>query len=152
MDYTAVIEIPKGTDRRVHAARDKNGFVDLGPILEHVPVNKGVMPVHYGYIPETLNPDDEDEVDVIVFSNKTYTTGDVVEIKILGMLVRADGDNKVIARDDSVSDTVFEDILDSERKLIVDFMGYTSAVISIQEREEAVKYLKSCLFTPKPIS
>jgi hypothetical protein len=50
MQYTATIEIPKASDRRIHMRYDKTGFIDLGPISEHITVNGGVMPVHYGYI------------------------------------------------------------------------------------------------------
>ena len=50
-----IIEIPKGDDRRRHLKWDKSGFVDLGPIIEKIPVNGGIMPVDYGYIPGTEN-------------------------------------------------------------------------------------------------
>ena len=65
---------------------DKSGFIDLGPIQGQVPINEGVMPVHYGYIDNTLNGKEADEVDVLVFSKKGYNTGDKVEIEIVGLL------------------------------------------------------------------
>jgi inorganic pyrophosphatase len=145
MQYIATIEIPKGSDRRIHLAYDKSGFIDLGPIKEHVPVNEGVMPVHYGYIEGTVNKEEGDEVDVILFSKKPYNTGDKVEIEILGMLTREDGDHKVIARDDSESDSVFQELTESERKLIMDYMGYKSPIASVDSRELALEYVKKSL-------
>jgi len=71
MQHIATIEIPKGSDRRIHMSYDKSGFVDLGPIKDQIPVNEGVTPVCYGYIDGTLNKKEGDEVDVIVFSNKS---------------------------------------------------------------------------------
>lgn len=98
MQYIATIEIPKGSDRRIHMSYDKSGFIDLGPIKEHIPVNEGVMPVHYGYIEGTVNKEEGDEVDVIVFSKNPYNTGDKVEIEILGSFVRKDGDHKMMVQ------------------------------------------------------
>jgi len=60
MNFTAVIEIPKGSDRRTHMAYDKSGFIDLGPIKDRIPVNNGVCPVDYGFIEGTFNADDND--------------------------------------------------------------------------------------------
>jgi inorganic pyrophosphatase len=145
MQYISVVEMPKGTDRRIHMSYDKTGFVDLGPIKDHIPVNEGVMPVHYGFIEETLNKDDGDEVDVLIFSNSEIKTGDKVNVQILGMLKREDGDNKVIARDETVDDLVFENLNVDERKTILDYMGYKSPIISIETKDKAIEYINSCL-------
>ena len=72
MKYTATIEIPKGCDRRIHLSYDRVNFIDLGPIKDQIPINDGVMPVHYGYINNTLNKDEGDEVDVIVFDKINF--------------------------------------------------------------------------------
>jgi len=143
MQYIATIEIPKGSDRRIHISYDKNGFVDLGPIKEHISVNEGVMPVDYGYIEGTLNKEEGDEVDVIIFSKRTYNTGDKVEIEILGSLVRKDGDHKIIARDDSESVSVFKDLSVIDRKLIMEYIGYKSPIISVDTKEQALEYVKN---------
>jgi len=143
--YTAIIEIPKDSDRRIHLSFDKSSFVDLGPIKEHVPVNNGIMPVHYGFIDDTINKKEGDEVDVIVFSNKSYKTGDKVEIEILGILKRQDGDDKIIARDDTVSNDVFETLPKNEHELIVNFLGYKSSIIEIGLKDHALEYLKNSI-------
>jgi inorganic pyrophosphatase len=145
MKYIATIEIPKGSDRRIHMAYDKSGFIDLGPIKDLIPVNKGIMPVHYGYIDGTMNKGEGDEVDVIIFSKNQYATGDKTEIEILGMFTREDGDHKIIARDYSENDSVFQDLSDSEQKLIKDYMGYKSPIVSIGTREQAIEYIKNSI-------
>ncbi len=144
MKNTATIEIPKGGDRRIHMSYDKSGFVDLGPIKEHITLNDGVMPVHYGYIEGTINEKDGDEIDVIVFSKNEYKTGDKVEIEILGILTREDGDHKVIARDGSVSDSVFEELPTPERELILGYLGFKSPIVSIETKEVAEGWVGNC--------
>ncbi len=142
MPYIATIEIPKGTDRRIHLSYDKRGFVDLGPIKEQIPINEGIIPVHYGYIDNTLNVGEGDEVDVLVFSQKTYKTGDKVEVEILGMFVREDGDHKIIARDDSEENSVFEKLSETDRKLIMDYFGYKSPISLVDSRDQAIYILR----------
>ncbi len=147
MPLSAIIEIPKGCDRRIHKAWDGSGFIDLGPTKEQVPVNDGKMPVHYGFIEHTLNNTEKDvvhkdEVDVIVFSNKEYKTGDVCTIKIIGMLTREDGDHKVVAVDDSRDLKSFDDLGAEEKKLVLDFMGYKSKIVSIDTKEVAEAYVQ----------
>ena len=51
----AIIEIPKGSDRRIHMRNDGSGFEDFGPIKEKIPINDGIMPVAYGYIENAIN-------------------------------------------------------------------------------------------------
>jgi inorganic pyrophosphatase len=143
MKIKAIIEIPKGSDRRIHMSYDKSGFIDLGPIKEHVPVNEGVMPVHYGYIDGTMNKREGDEVDVIVFSKKSYKTGDKVEIEIIGTFIREDGDHKVIARDSSEDDEVFQELSEIDRKIIMDYIGYKSPIVLVDTKEQSLEYIKN---------
>lgn len=143
MQYTATIEIPKGSDRRIHMSYDKSGFIDLGPIIDQIPVNHGVMPVHYGYMNGTMNKEEGDEVDVVIFSKMPYKTGDTVHIEILGALIREDGDHKIIARDTTEDDTVFEKLPEAERTLIMDYIGYKSPIISVDTKEQALLYIKN---------
>ena len=151
MNLTAIIEIPIGCDRRIHMAYDGRGFVDLGPIKEHIPVNEGVMPINYGYINGTLNKEDDDEVDVIVFSKNTFVTGDAIEIEVLGMITREDGDHKIIARDETEVDTVFETLSNSEKDLILGYIGYKSPIISVDIKACAVEYINSNKVTLDPL-
>jgi inorganic pyrophosphatase len=146
MKYFAIIEMPKGETRRIHLSYNKSeGFIDLGPIKEQIPVNDGVMPVHYGYIENTLNSEDDDNVDVLIFSSLNYKTGDKVEIEIIGMLNRKDGDHKVIATDTSISINDFSEVPKDEQKLILDYFGYKSEIISIDEKAKAFEYIEKSL-------
>ena len=144
MKYFAVVEIPKGSDRRIHLSHDGGGFIDLGLIKEEIPVNDGVMPVCYGYIENTINEEEKDNVDVIIFSNKSYKSEERIEIEIIGMLNRKDGDHKVIAVDDSINIKNFDGIEAVERKLILDYFGYKSEIVSIDNKEKTLEYIKRC--------
>lgn len=142
--FSSIIEIPKGTDRRIHMAYDKSGFVDLGPIKDQIPVNDGIMPVHYGYINNTLNKDEGDEVDVLVFSEISYKTGDQVEIEIIGMLTREDGDHKVVAIDKTKTIETLDDLSKDDLGLVLEYFGYKSKIIAQEGKEEALNYLENC--------
>lgn len=142
----AIIEIPKGCDRRIHLQYDKSGFIDLGPTKEKIPVNEGIMPVHYGFIADTLNAKEGDEVDVLVFSNKDFKTGDEVEVRIIGLIKRADEDDKVIAVDDSLPEiNQWADIPEAERKSVEEFFSYHHPIVAIVGKAEAEEYITSCL-------
>ncbi|MBI2121042.1 MAG: inorganic diphosphatase [Parcubacteria group bacterium] len=145
MKYKAVIEIPKGCDRRIHMSYDKSGFIDLGPIKDQIPINNGMMPVHYGYIENIINKEEGDEVDVIIFSLQPHNTGDILDVDIIGMLTRKDGDHKLIAIDGSRDIKDFEGILPEERDLILKYFGYKSEILSVDTKEKALEYLLSCL-------
>jgi len=145
MKYKATIEIPQGCDKRIHLSYNGVDFIDLGLIKEEIPINNGVMPVHYGYIENTVNETEKDNVDVIIFSDKSYESKDKIEIEIIGMLTRKDEDHKIIAVDGSVSIESFDEIEEQKKKLILEYFGYKSKIISIDNKEKALKYLKSCL-------
>jgi anaerobic magnesium-protoporphyrin IX monomethyl ester cyclase len=57
---------------------------------------KVAWPFHYGFIPGLKSGDMED-LDVAVFSRYPAKTGDVRRIRIIGMALTKDGDNKVFA-------------------------------------------------------
>ena len=124
---------------------DKSGFIDLGPIKDQIPVNDGIMPIHYGYIENAINKGEGDEVDVVIFSQQPHNTGDILDVDIIGLLTRKDGDHKLVAIDDSVGIKDFEDILPEERDLILKYFGYKSEIISVDTKEKALEYLLSCL-------
>lgn len=146
MKYKAVIEIPKGCDRRIHLSYDGINFIDLGLIKKEIPINDGVMPVHYGFIENTINKVEKDNVDVIIFSNRSYKSEDKIEIEIIGMLNREDGDHKVIAIDDSLNIKSFDDIDKEDKKIILEYFGYKSKIISVDNIELALKYVNESIF------
>jgi len=140
----AIIEMPKGDTRRRHMKYDKSGFIELGLIKDVIPVNDGIMPVHYGYIPETLNERESDEVDVLIFSEKETKVGEKIDVQPIALIQREDGDDKVVAVDDSMKELhVWNDIPESVRKVIVDFFGYHSKIVSIEDAGDAIYYVKN---------
>lgn len=134
----AIIEIPKGDDRRRHIKPDKSGFIDLGPTKDVIPVNDGIMPVHYGYIPETLNEKEGDEIDVLVLSDNKLKVGQEVEIEPIALIRREDKDDKVVAVDESRKMLQnWNDIPEHEQKLIEDFFSYHHKFQSIEDARSA---------------
>lgn len=144
MKFLSVIEIPKGCDRRIHKSNHGEGFVDLGLIKDLIPINEGRMPVCYGFLKGIPNESEGDEVDVLVFSKELYKTGDEVEVEILGLIEREDGDHKVVAKDGTVSFSGLEAIDESEWALIIEYFGHKHKIISVGDKEKAVDYLLRC--------
>jgi len=147
-----IIEIPKGDDRRRHLKYDKSGFIDLGPIKDVIPVNDGIMPIHYGFVPKTLNEKEGDEIDVMILSDRTFSVGQEIETEPIALLVRTDGDDKVVSVDETKKDLkCWDDIPESERSLIENFFTYHHKFLSIKGAQAAKKYIEQgkLLFTAK---
>ena len=119
--YKAFIEIPKGDTRRRHKSYRDGTLIDFGPIKDKIPINDGVMPVHYGYIIGTLNKDESppEELDIIVFSERDVGIGEILEIKPIGLMQREDHDHKIISIEISNTEIqTWEDIKENEKQLI----------------------------------
>jgi inorganic pyrophosphatase len=136
-----VIEIPKGDDRRRHLKYDKTGFIDLGPIKDQIPVNDGVMPVDYGYVPETENEAEKDELDVLLISKKIFKVGAVAEATPIALLRRDDGDDKIIAVDIDSKMAEWKDVPEVQKNAILDFFSYHHKFTSIESAEAAIRYV-----------
>jgi inorganic pyrophosphatase len=141
MKYKAIIEIPKGCNRRIHMKYDGSGFEDFGPIKEKIPVNEGIMPIDYGFIKDSVNKDESDNVDVIILSNNKYETGDEVGVNTLGILKRDDNDHKIIAIDDTMPYKDFREVPEDERRLILDYFAFRHKEITVGDKQEAEAYL-----------
>jgi inorganic pyrophosphatase len=139
----AIIEIPKGDNRRRHIKPDKSGFVDLGPIKNIIPINDGVMPIHYGYIPKTLNEQEGDEIDVLVLSDCELRAGQKIEVEPIALIKREDKDDKIVAVDQSKKALrKWSAIPKSERDLIEDFFSYHHKFLSIEDAKIAELYVE----------
>lgn len=55
------------------------------------------LPAEYGFIPETRNPADGDPADVLVIGCGPTFPGCRYQVRPVGILLRADGDHKVLA-------------------------------------------------------
>lgn len=140
----AIIEIPKGDDRRRHVKYDKSGFIDLGPTKDVIPVNNGIMPIHYGYIPETFNQADDDEIDVLVLSDRILKVGQEIEVEPIALIRRADKDDKIVAVDETLeSIKSWDDILKEERELIENFFSYHHKFLSVENSQVAKQFYKN---------
>jgi inorganic pyrophosphatase len=140
----AIIEIPKGDDRRRHLKLDKSGFIDLGPIKDIISVNEGIMPVDYGFLKNTLNKKEGDEVDVLVLSKNKLKIGQEIEVKPIALIKRADGDDKIVAVDETRKNIIqWDDIPKPERNLIESFFSFLSKFKTIEDAESAKKYIKN---------
>lgn len=139
-----IIEMPKGDTRRRHFKFDKTGFIDLGPIVDVIPINNGIMPVNYGYICETLNEEEGDEIDVLVFSENILSIGQEIEVEPIALIKRADGDDKVVAIDNTILNIKsWEDILENEKDVIEKFFSYHHEFKSILNAEAAKDYIEN---------
>jgi inorganic pyrophosphatase len=147
MNYMAIIEIPKNSDRRIHKGmhpENAGRFVDLGPLVDVIAVNDGKMPVAYGFIEHTIGTDGEgDEIDVIVFSENNFKTGDSVSMIPFAMLIRSDGDHKVLAHDDTVQIDSLDDLPTDMQKLVMDFNGFKLPIVEVQYRNQTIEYINS---------
>ncbi|MEK7463228.1 MAG: inorganic diphosphatase [Patescibacteria group bacterium] len=140
----AIIEIPKGDDRRRHLKYDRSGFIDLGPTKDVIPVNNGIMPIHYGFIPKTTsNTKEGDEIDIMVLSNKKFEVGQEIEVESIALINREDNDDKVVAVDETMKAIKkWDDIPKDERELITSFFSYHHKFRSIESAEIAMKYVE----------
>lgn len=144
MKYTGIVEIPKGCDRRIHKSNDTGLFVDFGPTKEVIPVNEGKMPVCYGFLKGVMNKVEGDEVDLLIFSHKEYTTGDEISIEVLGLIEREDGDHKIVGKDDSINFQSIGDIDSKTWELVLSYFGFKHKITAVKNKDEALLYLQSC--------
>jgi 8-oxo-dGTP diphosphatase len=87
----AVIENPAGSTERIVYDGRLSSFRRTGEVFPHP------LPVHYGWMPRTSSAADGDELDVIVVGEGPAAVGSVVPVRTLGALIRANGDDKVVA-------------------------------------------------------
>lgn len=147
MKYIATIEIPKNSDRRIHKGYEnhiKGKFVDFGPISEKITANSGRMPVAYGFIENTRGTDGvPDEIDVMVFSENELKTEESVEVTPFAIMVRQDGDYKILAHDNTMVFISFDEIPIETQKILLEFNGFKLPIIEIKNKEEAILYLNN---------
>tara|TARA_B100001173_G_C15798294_1_gene466508 strand:- start:72 stop:728 length:657 start_codon:yes stop_codon:yes gene_type:complete len=155
--YNAVIEIPAGSNEKWEVSKDgeliKLEFKNGKPRI----INYIGYPVNYGFIPKTLLPTSEggdgDQLDILVFSQSPLQRGQVVEVKIIGMLKMKDKgllDNKILAILDDNSgfyrinslnqlDNQYPGILEIIR---IWFSNYKETIPLIDGYEKKVKTIK----------
>lgn len=144
MKYLATIEIPKNSDRRIHKGNQPHNmgiFEDFGPISEKITANSGRMPLAYGFIEGTHNPGENDEIDVMVFSEYEFNTEDSVDITPFAMMIRSDGDHKVLAHDNTMQLNSWDDVSVEMQKILMEFNGFKLPIVEIKNKPETILYL-----------
>jgi inorganic pyrophosphatase len=91
MDINVVIEDPRGSTERHFWDAMQEIWVE-----KPHPHSQTPWPANYGYIPETWNPADEGELDILVISTDPIETGSQVMVRAIGLLLRPDGDDKIL--------------------------------------------------------
>jgi inorganic pyrophosphatase len=88
--FEVVIENPVGSSVRSKYDKER-GWVESGPRFA-MP-----LPFEYGFVPATLNPADGEALDVLVVGYGPTFPGCRYGVRAIGLLLRADGDHKVVA-------------------------------------------------------
>ncbi|MEI8224216.1 MAG: inorganic diphosphatase [bacterium] len=147
MNYIAIIEIPKNSDRRIHKGNQLDNlgkFVDFGLISDKITANNGRTPLAYGFIENTTGSDGEgDEVDVMVFSEKEFKTEDTLEVTPFAMMMREDGDYKVLAHDETMTIDSWDHVPAEIQKILMEFNGFKLPIIEIKGKDETIAYIES---------
>jgi len=88
-----VVEIPTGSIDKIEWHRQTSDFK-----LDRSNLSTFAIPVNYGFIPRTLN-DDDDELDVLIITDKPIQTGVTLRAKIIGVMKfedEGDSDDKIV--------------------------------------------------------
>ncbi|MDW7981648.1 MAG: inorganic diphosphatase [Thermomicrobium sp.] len=87
-----MIEDPAGsTVRHVYDAESETWRTFRHPLARRP------WPANYGFLLRTYNPSDGDALDVIVLASEPLPTGTRLRVRPVGLLRRANGDDKVLA-------------------------------------------------------
>lgn len=144
-----LIEMPKGEPRRIHLDYTRRFYVNLGLTERVIKINKGKMPIAYGFVIGTITREG-DELDALVYSKKRFRIGSRAKIRPFASLRIKNGDNKIIGTDNSVSVTEWKQIPKKQRDLLIKYFGYKSPVIKIGGREDALKLISNSV-TKRPL-
>lgn len=93
-EINVVVEIPTGSNHKIEWDRKNACFM-----LDRVEPIAFAKPCNYGFIPQTLDEDD-DELDVLLITDQPLTTGIYTTARILGVMKFVDSDevdDKIIA-------------------------------------------------------
>ena len=142
--FQAIIESPKGDNRRRHFDKGTNRVVDIEPLKNVIPVNNGIAPVNYGLLVGTHCEADDEEVDVLIISENKLKIGQKIKVYPIALMQRKDGDDKILASDESVMEKYKEwgNLSGKERELIRKFFSYHHKFYAIKNRVEAIKYIE----------
>jgi inorganic pyrophosphatase len=111
MKYTAIIEQTYHYSKRMKYIPETASFIEKDHnCLSYV--RNVIQP--YGWIEESGTPP-KPHLDVIVMTDNEYELGDKVSVRIIGVFLRNDGDNKLVAVTDDRSINDLTELMDKER-------------------------------------
>lgn len=149
-----IIEISKNSNLKYEYDIETNKLV-----LDRVLHNSNVFPYNYGFIPNTLAPDN-DPIDVILVSSHSLLPGCYVKVKIIGIIETKDekgGDDKVICVLENNVDKEYEhiedikDLVNSELNKILYFLrhykdnenGKFIEIGEVKSKESALEFIEN---------
>ncbi|HEV2412487.1 MAG TPA: inorganic diphosphatase [Candidatus Saccharimonadales bacterium] len=157
-----VIEIPEGSHLKVEWDRKRAAFM-----LDRVEPNVFPKPCSYGFIPQTLDEDD-DELDTLVVCDEPIPTGVWLEARIVGVMYFEDNgdlDTKIVVvpnDDRSTGDSIksLDDLGERwKQKVEFHFNHYkdlkkpgSTKVTGWGDVNDAVKVVNECIARFKPAS
>lgn len=150
-----VIEIPMGSMHKIEYKMDEKIF-----ILDRVEPQIFAKPVNYGFIPQTLDGDN-DALDTLVITDEPLPTGVAVKAKVIAVLKFIDSDEmdyKIICvpEDDRNTGNAIkgiEDLTDAWKKKIEHHFNHykdlkkpgTTTVEGWGDEKEAWEVIKECI-------
>ena len=116
-EINVVVEIPTGSNHKIEWDREHACFM-----LDRVEPMIYAKPCNYGFIPQTLDEDD-DELDVLLITEQPLTTGIWLSARVLGVMKFVDDgevDDKIIAvpADDRNNGDKYQKLEDLPKQLI----------------------------------
>lgn len=137
--YTMIIEQTNEYAKRMKYNPVDKSFVETEhDSLFHI----RKCPYPYGWIKESGTPP-QNHLDVILISNDSYSLGTEVEIKCIGVFLRADGDHKLISvpkNNHRVED--LSDLTDEEMTYLQNLYPSVSAHEGWHGKEQANRIIK----------
>ncbi len=120
----AVIENPKDSIDRMVYDHSERRFISAGWRFPDP------LPVHYGWIPQTLTDADGEELDLVVLGEGYSVPGSMLTVRPIGTLLREGGDHKVVG-------------------LRVDLTSAYRSAFDASERAD-IREMVEVLFRPRP--
>lgn len=79
----------------------------------------------------------------MIFSEKEFKTEDSIEVTPFAMMMREDGDYKVLAHDDTMQIDSWDHVPVDMQKTLMEFNGFKLPIVEVKGKEETIAYLES---------
>ena len=112
MIYTAIIEQTFSYPKRMKYIAKTNSFIEKD--CDSLSYVRNVRQP-YGWIKESGTPTNA-HLDVIIMTDREYTLGDAVKIKVIGVFCRNDGDHKLVGVLENRNINDYSELAESEKQ------------------------------------